>query len=258
MNNIDTIVNQLSNEIYHQDLTIKPSYYDDLNKIFAEQDLPKLLRHEIIKKNDRSIPLFLSVVKEYFKSLDHKSLAILCSGSGLLSEEIYSEYFSDLLEIDHFDKSEAMLKNSLFANQKYSVDLSKPLNLEKKYDLVLAHGCLRYFSNCLLEFGENITRILSTSGCFILGEVDIQLVSNISQILGQFNLEIKLDIKKGKVFRNTLFYALMLKYKSDSVFRNLVLAKANLNKSSEEIIIELAGFKEVDYSYCIARYSNPI
>ena len=254
MDNINSIVNQLSNEIFHQDLTIKPSYYNDLNKIFTEQDLSKILRHEIIKKNDQSIHLFLTVVKEYFNSLDNKSVAILCSGSGLLSEEIYSEYFSDRFEIDHFDKSEAMLENSLFANQKYCVDLSKPLNLEKKYDLVLAHGCLRYFSNCLLEFCENITRILSKSGCFILGEVDLKLVSKLSEILHQFNLEIKLDIKKGKVFRNTLFYSLMLKYKSDAVFQNLVLAKANLNKSSEEILIELAGFKEVDYSYCIAGY----
>lgn len=150
MNNIDSIVNQLSNEISHQDLTIKPSYYNDLNKIFAEQDVPKLLRHEIIQKNDQSIPFFLTVVKKYFKSLDNKSVAILCSGSGLLSEEIYSEYFSERLKIDHFDQSEAMLKNSSLANHKYCVDLSKPLNLEKKYDLVLAHGCLRYFSNTLV------------------------------------------------------------------------------------------------------------
>ncbi|NEQ41020.1 MAG: hypothetical protein F6K40_34350 [Okeania sp. SIO3I5] len=89
MDNIDSIVNQLSNEVFHQDLTIKPSYYNDLNKIFSEQDLSKMLRHEIIKKNDQSIPLFLTVVKEYFNSLENKSVAILCSGSGLLFEEIY-------------------------------------------------------------------------------------------------------------------------------------------------------------------------
>lgn len=96
---------------------------------------------------------------------------------------------------------------------------------------------------------------MSTSGYLILGEVDIKLVSKLSQILHKFNLGIKLDIKKGKVFINTLFYSLMLKYKTDSVFRNLVLTNTSLNQSYEEIIIELAGFKEVDYSYCIAGYN---
>jgi len=252
---MERIIKKLSKSIFHKHLTTKPSYYIEITKIFKNYDeVPCILRHPIIRKNDESISLFLSTLKNSIYSLDSRLVGVLCSGSGLLTQELVRTYHNDKFNVHHFDFSKIMLKQYDLAEKKFLVDLSKPIKIPHKYDVVLSLGNLRYFSDCLSVFSENIRKLMKKNGVLLLGEVDEELISSFVGLLDQKGFSYQIASKRGTVFRNTLFYLILNKFKNDSEFRKKVLSRcALLRLSYEEILIKLAGFKKVKYLYCVGR-----
>ena len=254
MVNLEFLRDELSSAIQQDNLINKPSYYKKIiEDVFDYPEIPKLLRHQIIVEKDESFSMFLNILEKYFDNSKEYKIAIFCSGSGLLTKIIKSRFQDKIVAIHDFDFKENMLTQDKFAEKKYLVDLSKQINLNEKYDIIISLGNLRYFSNCLSRFKNNIQNLLSYQGYFFVGEVDYSLIQKFVGLINRNNYAIKFKSTNINIFRNTLFYMLYYNYKTDKIFRNIIITNSPSKEEIVSTIIKLAGFKTSNYFYIIGK-----
>ncbi len=258
---------EFSQNIFHHSLLKKPGYYGVINNIFdTDKRLPEILSSKTIQNRDESTKKFFEKVEEIFTSLldrvnqEEISVCILCSGSGCLTSSILNRY--PKVKIYEIDKSKPMLESSC-ANQhgypkKIEQDLTKKIQDESipKVDLVLALGCLRYFSEDkeIKEFISNIEKMLNNNGKILLAETSEDLIKKFKEKLENAHFRLKESNEKFNVFRNTLFYILYKAYHEKQELRkkidNLALEKKT---TSDEILIDMANFKQTNYFYLLGE-----
>jgi hypothetical protein len=207
----------------------------------------------LILQGDESTALFLSILITRVASLEEKVVAVLCSGSGVLSEKLREVYAGELFTVHDYDKSDKMLEMSSGADERFCVDLKEELSPTCAYDLVLCLGGLRYFAPSLERFSTNIGRLAQNTGSFLVGEVDRRLVDRFAELSVARGADVEKLRLRGLVFRNTLFYHLLGKYRRSRAFRRLVRHGSTERDADKAQLIRLAGFKLSNYYYCWHR-----
>ena len=243
--------------IEHKSLSIRPAYYDQiLDNIMQYEELPGLLRRQSVLQQDESVLSFICIVHEYWTVAEDASVAVLCSGCGALTRAFADSIDCSRLTFHHFDASRNMLGSNSFAHQQHLTDLSENLPGDTKVGLVFSMGCLRYFSNEITVFCKNVTSLMTKNTFAILAEVDRKLVVDSSANLRSQGLTTEIVTRHARVFRNTLFYFLLERYRNDDVFKHNVDTQAAEFGDYGEVLITLAGFKDTDYHYCVGRISS--
>jgi hypothetical protein len=251
---LEKVVTVVADRLRHNDLTKRPKYYDHIvNSIFRLPELSGLLKHPRILSGDESVNQFIEVLCSTYEIKPKTKIAILCSGSGRLSIEMCERLKLPNLSITSFDFSREMLCEDVGSTRKCEVDLSKPISLTMKHDLALCLGGLRYFSEQLQDFISNSVKIVGGEGNIFMAEVDLGLISKTAGFLESKGYHVSVDTMMISVFRNTLFYFLYEKYITDSDFRKEVNVIARCDDDYKSILIEMAGYKNIECHYCHAK-----
>jgi hypothetical protein len=249
-----SVKQELEDQLFWKDLSTKPPFYDHiLQKIFCYPELPIILRNKKITEVDESVRMFFSVLSEFRILSSNDRIAVIGGGSAVLIEKLLHHFDHRALIIHNYDNSEYMLKRDQLSQLKIKVDLSKPFTSFFRYDLVLSIGCLRYFSENLQAFVQNILNLADEGSLLLIGEIDRILIISLSKMLTKQGLVTKIIKREGYVFRNTLFYFLYDLYRKNIEFRRNVDILAAESSEWQNILINLAGFKKVPYYFSLTN-----
>ena len=248
------IRDELADTLYHENLMNKPTYYSEITElIFNYPELPTILRNQIIKKNDESFSLMIDIFEKNVDLSKKNKIAIFCSGSGLITEMLKEKFPAQIELVHHYDYRENMLNQNNYADKKICIDLSKTINSDEKYDIIISMGNLRYFSDNLKVYSSNMDKLLTNNGKFFVSEVDKSLVHNFKRQFNKDSYTIDLKNKTCRCLRNTLFYFLLNRYKTDKQLRDLVLQCSTPDEDINTILINLAGFIPFNCFYLIGE-----
>lgn len=247
---LEKIVSTLSTEIQTDDLSQEPLFYKEILSLFSSKKIiPDLLRSEYLIKHDESILSFIRFLRKHVFIKLNKSITIanMCSGSCLLSDELRKNFNSFNIRITDFDSSELMRK---FSKNFTQIDLKQNNFFKKKFDMVILHGALRYF---ITHYNILLTNLLSSStldGKIIIADTNLSLFKGLISELKEKKLSYQFYTEECTVFRNTLFYMLLYQCEIDPHFKNMVSSEA-CNENLNNLLIKLAGFKKSPYHYLV-------
>ena len=247
---IKKVSEHIDTKIYWNRVETPPYYPIIEESIFNRTDIAHLLRSELIRKYDHSIPSFLRELQRNLRDSNPKSIAVLCGGSGALSHQLKKVFPARYMRIDNFDKSKEMLKADTDSTNCFCTDLSIHLKYVLPYDIVLCQGGLRYFSSTPTTLDKNLFTLINQHGEIFVGDNKEWIIDSFEKACQRAGYTTRRSKARIPVFRNTFAYFLYLEHIKDSQFSRIIKKECSNITEVFDYLIRLAGCKKCEYHYC--------
>jgi hypothetical protein len=233
-------------EQYEQD----PAITAQVQWLFShEPRLPEVLRRAAIRGRDQTEELFLATLVGAVHENTLAPVANVCSGSGALSDALCASDLVRPSDVTNIDSSRNMLNSSKYHG--IQADLSVPNHFTHQFRTILLAGSLRYFWKSMECLALNLARLRSCQSVLVAADIHASLVRRLSAELDIVGFDGRCETKRATVFRNTIFYLLLYEYRHRNSFRELVDRRSSESFDHFDVLIEAAGFKDVDYFYYV-------
>jgi ubiquinone/menaquinone biosynthesis C-methylase UbiE len=245
-------VEDILRHVDHDDLTKPPVYRGLINEVFADPDLPTILRDPLLRGMDKSIDLFLGEMQARIELRAGMSVGVVCSGSGALTAQLIR--VAPGVRVTNYDRSISMCLAPNQAASTVRADLATPCAPHASHDLIICQGSLRYFAEVMPQLVTNLKHLAGPTGQLFLGEVDAGLIRVLADQVESSDCRVNLSTREGVVFRNTVLYLLLHRYRHDETFQRQVERARGDTQPFWQVLIAAAGVKVAPYYFCHASF----